>query len=341
MVNNSLVKKEEKKTFSNFLMGDAIKKKINETVGGANGQRFITSILSAVSTNPSLQECEHSSIISAAFLGEALKLSPSPQLGQYYLVPYNKKIKLPNGEEKQIKVAQFQIGYRGYIQLAIRSGYYKKINVIAIKEGELIKYDPLSEDIEVNIIEDDEIRENTPTVGYYAMFEYMNGFRKTMYWSKKKMLSHADKYSQAFSMNATGGKYPKVSYADFEAGKVAEKDMWKYSSFWYKDFDGMAFKTMIRQLISKWGIMSIEMQNAMEKDMAEIKENGDFEYIETQNQEIDNQEVQIQNEYMNDTNENKNSATEDNEITNYTNQEQNVAENDFQEDDNIMNNFFN
>ena len=84
-VSNSLTKTNQK-TFSNFLMGDAIKKKINETVGGANGQRFITSILSAVSTNPSLQECEHSSIISAAFLGEALKLSPSPQLGQYYLI---------------------------------------------------------------------------------------------------------------------------------------------------------------------------------------------------------------------------------------------------------------
>lgn len=80
-VNNSLLKKDkEPKTFSTYLMGDAIKRKINETVGGANGQRFITSILSAVSTNPKLQECEHGSIISAAFLGEALKLSPSPQL---------------------------------------------------------------------------------------------------------------------------------------------------------------------------------------------------------------------------------------------------------------------
>lgn len=197
------------------------------------------------------------------------------------MVPFNKKIKLANGEEKQIKVAQFQLGYKGYIQLAIRSGYYKTINVLAIKEGELIKYDPLTEELEVNLIEDDEVREQTPTIGYYAMFEYLNGFRKTMYWSKKKMLAHADKYSQAFSVNATTGKYPKVSYADFEAGKVPEKEMWKYSSFWYKDFDGMAYKTMLRQLISKWGIMSIELQNAMEKDMAEIKEDGTPDYIDT------------------------------------------------------------
>ncbi len=282
-VKNSLTK--PKQTFSNFIMGDAIKRKINETVGGANGQRFITSILSAVSTNTSLQECEHSSIISAAFLGEALKLSPSPQLGQYYIVPFNKTIKNADGSSYQIKVAQFQLGYKGYIQLAIRSGYYKKINVLAIKEGELIKYDPLSEELEVNLIEDDEIRESTPTIGYYAMFEYMNGFRKTMYWSKKKMLSHADKYSMAFNAE---------SYKKILDGKIPQKDLWKYSSFWYKDFDGMAYKTMLRQLISKWGIMSIDMQTAMEKDMAEIKENGDYEYIE--NSEDDFQQVPVESE---------------------------------------------
>lgn len=291
-VKNSLVKKEQKQTFSAFLATDAMKKKINEMVGGKQGQQFVTSIISAVSTNPQLAECDNASIVSAALLGQALNLSPSPQLGQYYMVPFNKTLKNADGSSYQIKVAQFQLGYKGYIQLAIRSGYYKKINVLAIKEGELIKYDPLSEELEVNLIEDDDTRESTPTIGYYAMFEYMNGFRKTLYWSKKKMLTHADKYSQAFSKEATKGKYPKVSFEDFEAGKVAESDMWKYSSFWYKDFDGMAYKTMLRQLISKWGIMSIDMQMAMEKDMAEIKENGDYEYIENEieitetNQEI-------------------------------------------------------
>lgn len=283
-VSNSLTKTKEQKTFSNFLMGDAIKRKINETVGGANGQRFITSILSAVSTNPTLQECEHSSIISAAFLGEALKLSPSPQLGQYYMVPFNKKSYDVNGKEIVIKVAQFQIGYKGYIQLAERTGVYKTINVLAIKEGELIKYDPLNETIQVNLIEDDEVREETPTVGYYAMFEYLNGFRKTMYWTKKKMLLHADKYSKAFN---------KESYEKLQAGKIPQKDLWKYSSFWYKDFDGMAYKTMLRQLISKWGIMSIEMQEAFEKDMAEIKEDGNYNYIETNEEaDISNNETQ-------------------------------------------------
>lgn len=279
-VKNSLVNKEPKQTFSAFLATDAMKKKINEMVGGKDGQQFVTAIISAVSTNPQLSECENSSIVSAALLGQALKLSPSPQLGQYYIVPFN-------NSDRGCKVAQFQLGYKGYIQLAIRSGQYKKINVLAIKEGELIEYDPLNEEIKVNLIEDEELREQAKTIGYYAMFEYLNGFRKTLYWSKNKMLAHADKYSKAFSVNATKGKYPKVSFADFEAGKVAEEDMWKYSSFWYKDFDGMAYKTMLRQLISKWGIMSVDMQTAMEKDMAVIKENGDYEYIDNNSNEID------------------------------------------------------
>lgn len=88
------------------------------------------------------------------------------------------------------------------------------------------------------------------------------------------MLLHADRYSKAFSLNAKKGR---VSYADFEAGKVPEAEMWRYSSFWYKDFDGMAFKTMLRQLISKWGIMSIDMQEAYEKDGAEMYEDSEFE----------------------------------------------------------------
>ena len=112
------------------------------------------------------------------------------------------------------------------------------------------------------------------------MFEYTNGFKKAMYWSKEKMLAHADKYSQAFSLKATGGNCPKVSYADYEAGKVPESEMWKYSSFWYKDFDGMAYKTMLRQLISKWGVMSIDMQTALDSDMAVINEDGTKEYVE-------------------------------------------------------------
>ena len=308
MVNNSLVKQNQKQTFSAFLATDAMKKKINEMVGGKEGQQFVTAIISAVSTNPQLAECDNASIVSAALLGQALKLSPSPQLGQYYMVPFN-------DNKRGCKVAQFQLGYKGYIQLAIRSGQYKKINVVAIKEGELINYDPLNEEIKVNLIEDDSIRENTKTIGYYAMFEDLRGFRKTMYWSREKMEAHALKYSMGYRA--------KKGY-----------------TFWEKDFDGMAYKTMLRQLISKWGVMSIEnnydiqMQKALESDMAVVKEDGTYDYI-------DNNDIDDMKENIPETFENENLDKKETKATNNTTQNKNINTNDFQEDDNdIMNNFF-
>ena len=258
---NSLTKPK----FSVAIQTDAYQKLINNTLGDSErAKRFIASISSAVAVNKDLQECDAGTILSGALLGEALNLSPSPQLGHYYLVPFNSKGKG--------KVATFILGYKGYIQLAIRSGNYKKINVIEIKEGELIKFDLMTEEIVVNIIEDDEVREQTPTIGYYAMFEYMNGFKKAIYWSKKTMLNHADKYSPAFS---------KKGYELLMAGKVKKEDLWKYSSHWYSNFDDMAKKTMLRQLISKWGVMSIEMRDAFEKDETILKTDGTYEYITT------------------------------------------------------------
>lgn len=265
-IQNSLVNRNQKGGLTAYLTQDAVKNQINKVVGGKNGTRFVSSIVSAVQTTPALQECTNPSILSAALLGEALNLSPSPQLGQFYMVPFKNK-------KKGVTEAQFQLGYKGYIQLAIRSGYYKKLNVLAIKEGELIRYNPLEEEIEVRLIEDDIEREETPTAGYYAMFEYENGFKKSMYWSKKKMLAHADKYSAAFSAK---------SLELLEAGKIPDSEKWKYSSFWYKDFDGMAMKTMLRQLISKWGIMSIDLQTAIDKDMAIIREDGTADYVDHQ-----------------------------------------------------------
>lgn len=257
-----LIKQQEAKQklnslpFASFINQGAIQGRIQKTIGSEKGQRFITSIVSAVNNNPSLAECTNDSIYSGALLGESLNLSPSPQLGHYYLVPFIDKNKG--------KVAQFQLGYKGYIQLAIRSGVYKKLNVLDIKEGELVHYDPLNEEIEVNLIEDEEKREKAKTIGYYAMFEYKEeygNFRKCLYWSKAKMEEHAKKYSQGYRSDLKKGN----SY-----------------TFWSKDFDGMAFKTMLRQLISKWGIMSIDFQNAVEKDMAVINEDGSYNFVDNQ-----------------------------------------------------------
>lgn len=251
-VNNSLVQSKGKQRLglTAYLTQDAVKNNINQVVGGKNGQKFISSVVSAVQANPQLQECTNSSILSAALLGSSLNLTPSPQLGQFFFVPYK-------NTKAGVTEAQFQIGYKGYIQLAIRSGYYKKLNVLSIKEGELVRYDPLNEEIEVNLIENEETREQAPTVGYYAFFEYTNGFRKALYWSKKKMEAHAERYSQGYRAK-------------------------KGFTFWEKDFDAMAYKTMLRQLISKWGIMSIDLQTAFESDNAVIHEDGTKSFVDTE-----------------------------------------------------------
>jgi recombination protein RecT len=255
-INNSITKANgnQRLGLAAYLTRDAVKDQINKVVGGKDGQRFISAIVSATNTNPALQECTNPSIVSGALLGESLKLSPSPQLGHYYLVPYNDK--------NEGKVAQFQLGYKGYIQLAIRSGQYKKLNVMAIKEGELEYFDPLNEDIKINLkVENWDERESLPTIGYYAFFELTNGFRKAIYWSRAQMESHALKYSPGYKKDKEKG--------------------WSYT-FWTKDFDGMAYKTLLRQLISRWGIMSIEMQSAYEGDMAVIHEDGTKNYVETE-----------------------------------------------------------
>ena len=253
-INNSLTKQNSNQRLglSAYLTRDAVRDQITKVVGGKDGQRFISAIISATTTNTALQECTNQSILSGALLGESLKLSPSPQLGHYYLVPFNDK--------EKGKVAQFQLGYKGYIQLAIRSGQYKKLNVMAVKEGELEYFDPLNEDIKINMMVDDwDKREQAPTIGYYAFFELVNGFRKAIYWSKAQMEAHAIKYSPGYKRDREKG--------------------WNYT-FWSKDFDGMAYKTMLRQLISKWGVMSIELQTAYEGDMAVINDDGSRSYVE-------------------------------------------------------------
>ena len=269
MANNQLTAQKPK--FSMVIGSDKMQRLINQTLGDKKkAERYTAAIMSAVATNPQLSNCEAVSIITGSLLGESLGLAHSPQLGQYYLVPF--KVKAKNGIPEHYD-ASFILGCKGLIQLAIRSGYYKKINVLEVKKGELKYYNPFSEEIEIEPIQDVDAREKEQTIGYYAMFEYLNGFKKILYWSKAQMIAHADRYSPAFSAGATGGKYPKVSFADYEAGRYDKNDEWLYSSFWYKNFDGMAKKTMLRQLISKWGIMSTDMVQAMESDNGIITTN--------------------------------------------------------------------
>ena len=265
----------QKQRFSVAITTEQYQNTIRNTLSDPDrAKRFISTITSAVAVNPALQDCEPGSILGGALLGESLNLSPSPQLGQFYLVPFEVSVKGPdgkalkddNGQPIKMKKASFVMGYKGYIQLALRSGYYKHLNVIAVKEGEFKSFNPFTEEFVCEWIEDFEEREKAKTVGYAAMFEYLNGYRKILYWTYDSMLAHADKYSPAFS---------KEAYKKIQNGEIADKDMWKYSSFWYKSFDDMAKKTMLRQIISKWGVMSTEFQYAMDKDSKVIRANGD------------------------------------------------------------------
>jgi recombination protein RecT len=211
---------------------------ISETLGSkARAAKFKTRIISAVSNNPKLQDCNIGTILSVGLLGESLNLSPSPQLGHYYIVPYAKK-------------AVLQIGYKGIIQLAIRSGAYKKINVLVVKEDELINYDPIEEIIQLSLIEDQNKREVTETIGFYAFFELISGFRKSLYWTKEKMEKHARRFT---------------------------KD---YERFWGIEFDKMGMKTILKQLLGTWGLLSEELNTAFEYDGTSKDSDGNIEYTE-------------------------------------------------------------
>ena len=263
---NSLTKSKQRLGFTAYLTQEAVKEQINKVVGGKNATRFISSIISAVQTNPQLQECTNSSILSAALQGEALKLPPSPQLGFFYMIPFKNK-------KKGCTEAQFQISAKGYKQLAMRSGQYLDIDVLYIHEGEYLGRDKYTGKQKFEFIEDDDERESRPIIGYLAYLEMLNGFRKQIYWTKTKMEKHADRYSQAFSLEAS---------RKLANGEIPQSELWKYSSYWYTSFDEMAEKTMIRQLLSKWGMLTTELAEAYDADMAVIHEDGTKDYVDTE-----------------------------------------------------------
>lgn len=289
---NQVVENKPKVKFSVALQSDSMQRLINNTLKDPNrANRFIASISSAVASNQALQECESNSIISGALVGEALGLSPSPVLGQYYLIPFN-------NTKKGTKEAQFVIGAKGYRQLAMRSGQYAELGFIEVREGECLGHNENNGILEFKFIRDDEVRKSKPVIGYLAYFELLNGFKQRLYWTKKDMEEHADKYSKAFNLE---------DYKKLKAGQIPQKDLWKYSSYWYANFDGMAEKTMYRQLISKYGIMSIEMQEAYAKDMAVIREDNSVDYVDSPSNDIEEavyNEVNQQQEENVESNEN-------------------------------------
>lgn len=223
-------------SIAQYVNQDAVLKNIQDVLRDRTPQ-FITSMVSLVNSNDALRACDKKSVMAACLTAAALNLPVNPSLGMAYIIPYG-------------GVAQFQIGWKGLIDLAIRTKRYKHINVVDIREGELGKKDMLKGTIQFNWIEDDEEREKAKIVGYVSYFELMEGFEKILYMTVEKLDAHAMKYSQSYKRNS-----PKMNQ-------------------WRDDFDGMAKKTVLKLLINRFGPKNAELEKALEADQASLDERG-------------------------------------------------------------------
>ncbi|MDB1969441.1 MULTISPECIES: recombinase RecT [Clostridium] len=242
---NQLAKKEgagQAPAISNSVKGlmdsPAVKKRFEEVLM-ERAPQYMSSIVNLVNSDTNLKKCEPMSVIASCMVAATMDLPVDKNLGYAWVVPYGTK-------------AQFQMGYKGYIQLALRTGQYKAINVVEIREGELINWNPLSEEVEIDFTQ----RKSDKVIGYAGYFKLLNGFEKTVYWSKEEVESHAKKFSKTYSFK---------------------------NGVWQTDFDSMAKKTVLRNLLSKWGILSIEMQKAYSADNNTIKDS----ILKEDNVEID------------------------------------------------------
>lgn len=209
---------------------------------GKKAPGFISSVLTVVSQNKLLQNVDMRTVLSAASIAASLDLPILPSLGRAWIVPYK-------------GVAQFQIGYLGYVELAQRSGLYKSINVNTVYEGEVVKWNKFTEELTYGEQEGD------AAIGYCASFELLNGFRKVVYWTKDAVIKHAKRFSKSYNSS---------------------------SSPWQSDFDAMAMKTVLAYTLRHWGPMSIEMQKAMAEDAdahekpLDLSKDNSVETIETE-----------------------------------------------------------
>lgn len=267
----------KKQGITSYLSTPQMQTYLNDVIGN-NKEKFVTNLVSVTNQNKELQKCTNMSLVSGALVATTLNLSLNSSFGYAYLVPFK------NRKQDTIE-AQFQIGYKGYIQLALRTGEYARLNAVPIYKSQFQSWNALTEELEINSFDN---FENDEVMGYVAFFRLKNGFEKTMFWSKEKMERHADKYSQAFSLEA---------YNKLQKGEIPKAELWKYSSFWYKDFDEMALKTMLRQLLSKYGIMSEEMQTAYINDQSVVVDNTP-NYIESEAIEMKPQPIEEVNKYQ-------------------------------------------
>lgn len=220
---------------NSILDGEKLRGRFNELLG-KRAPQFVSALVSMVNADANLQQAFYESpmtVIQSALKAATFDLPIDQNLGYAYIVPFNNKKKLADGSTRKVKEATFILGWKGMHQLALRTGSYKAINVVDVRQGELVRFDRLSEEIELNFIEDEDEREKLPVIGYVGYYRLVNGFEKTVYMTVKQIENHEKKNRK--------GEY---------MGKG-----------WRDDWDAMARKTVYRRLIGKWGVMSIDYQS--------------------------------------------------------------------------------
>jgi len=194
-----------------------------------NAGAFVASIIDLYNTDKTLQMCDPKYVVMEALKAASLKLPINKQLGFAWIIPYK-------DNKTQSYIPTFQLGYKGYIQLCMRTGAYRYINADVVYEGELVSHDKLTGEIVLDAAQ----RTGDKKIGYFAFIETLNGFRKALYMPMEDVIKHAKQYSKSYSNK---------------------------SSPWTTDFDMMALKTCLRLLLGKYGVMSVEMQKAYVEDV--------------------------------------------------------------------------
>lgn len=244
-----------------FISQDTVKKKFTEVLG-QKAPQFMASITNVVAGSDQLKKCNANTIMSAAFVAATYDLPIDSNLGFAAIVPYNNSKYNPQTKQfdKHME-AQFQMMYKGFIQLAIRSGYYEKMNCSVVYNDELVSYNPITGEVDfVTDFSQCKQRMNGKSediAGYYAWFKLLTGFRKELFMTRAEVENHAKKYSTAYRSDLNNNKR---------------------GSKWTTDFDAMALKTVIKLLLSKWGILSVDMQRAITDDQKTFDESGNEDY---------------------------------------------------------------
>lgn len=259
-----------------FFDREDVKIKFSQMLG-KRAPQFITSVLQIATSNKLLENADPLSIYNSAAIAATLDLPLNNNLGFAWIVPYKKNYR--EGDEwKSVVLAQFQIGYKGYVQLAQRTGEYQRINVVEVYENQFKSWNPLTEELEAEF----NIEGKGEVVGYCCYFKLLNGFEKVTFWKKDKVLEHARKYSKSYSK-------PKSNASNNTPALVG------FSGVWETEFDKMAKKTVLKNTLEKWGILSIEMRKAINVDQAVINdaETEDVTYVDSTSQPIDKEEERL------------------------------------------------